>query len=308
LSRFNRREFLGKTPGALALLAAPQILMANVSSRARRIHMGVQTNAWGVPIKPYEKLLKIAETLHKLGYEGFETSSSSLSDRFAEAAQCRKDFAARHERLSALYCSGGPQLLHKDEIPDAIESLRRMAGYIATMGGSYQTIGSAGFRRSSLTLDPDVMHMWTDALNKLGEGAKAEGIELCYHNHREEFEGDPTPMSFFLRDTDPKLVRINLDVIHCIGLVQPAEFSTQHFHRIAVYHLADVKLEDSDKIVYTKLGEGQVNLSGVFEPLLNSDWEGWLEIEDARYYPHPLPDPVASLREDRRYLKQVTEV
>lgn len=189
-----------------------------------------------------------------------------------------------------------------------IESLRRMAGYIATMGGSYQTIGSAGFRRSSPTLDLDVMHMWTDALNKIGEGAKAEGIELCYHNHRQEFEGDPTPMSFILRDTDPKLVRINFDVTHCIGLFKPAEFSAQYFHRISVYHLADVKLDDSGKIVYTKLGEGQVNLPGVFEPLLISDWEGWLEIEDARNYPHPLPDVVASLQEDREYLKQVIDV
>ena len=308
MSAFNRREFLGKTSGALALLAAPQILIADAHSRARRIHFGVQTNAWGVSIKSYEKLLEIAETLHKLGYEGFETNASSLSDRFAEAAQCRKDFAARHERLSALYCLGGEQLLHKEKIPDVIESLRRMAGYIATMGGSYQTIGGAGFRRSSPTLDLDVMHMWTDVLNKIGEGAKAEGIELCYHNHREEFEGDPTPMSFVLRDTDPKLVRINFDVTHCIGLVKPAEFSARYFHRIAVYHLADVKMEDSDKIVYTKPGEGQVNLPGVFEPLLNSDWEGWLEIEDARNYPHPLPDPVASLREDRKYLKQVTDV
>lgn len=304
--RFNRREFLEKSSGALALLAATGKLKAALPGRARRLHIGAQTNAWGMPINNYNDLLRIADTLARLKYEGFETNYKALSARFNQAAACRKDFAARHVQLSGLYCPG--RLLDKEKIPGEIESLRKIAGSIAEMGGGYQLIGTGGFPQLGGHLDLNLMSVWTDALNRLGKMVKAEGVELCYHNHRHEFEGDPTPMSLLLRDTDPEIVRLCFDVGHAVGLVRPADFSAEHFRRIRIYHLKDVKLEDSGKLVYTKLGKGQVNLEGVVAPLLKSDWSGWLEIEDERNYPHPLPDPEETLRQDRAYLRQITSV
>jgi sugar phosphate isomerase/epimerase len=47
-------------------------------------------------------------------------------------------------------------------------------------------------------------------------------------------------------------------------------------------------------------------LPGVFAPLLNSDWEGWLEIEEEQTYPKPAADPEAILKRDREYLRKVT--
>ena len=268
--------------------------------------MGAQTNAWGVPIESYDDLLRILDTLAHLGYAGFETNYKTLSLQFAKAAACRKDFEVRHVQLSALYCPG--RLLDRDQIPQEIDALRRLAGSIAQMGARYQIVGSARFPRPGGQLDVQVMHDWTGALNRLGAAVKAEGVELCYHNHRQEFEGDPTPMSFLLRDTDPELVRLNFDVGHPVGLISPAAFSAEHFRRIAIYHLKDLMLADSGKLVYTKLGAGQVDLKGVVAPLLDGNWSGWLEIEDDGNYPHPLPHPEATLQQDRQYLEQITGV
>lgn len=307
MSVLSRRQFMEKSPITLGLLLARQNMAADVSRRAQRLHMGAQTGAWGVPIEKYDDLLRILDTLAQLGYEGFETNYKSLTAQFATAAACRKDFEARHMRLSALYCSG--RLLDKDKIPGEIESLRRTAGSIAEMGGRHQIIGSDGFPRPGGQLDVEVMRVWTDALNRLGTAVKAEGVQLCYHNHRQEFEGDPTPMSFLLRQTDPERVRLNFDVGHPVGLISPAAFSAEHFRRIAIYHLKDVKLvANSNKRVHTKPGAGQVDLKGVVAPLLKGNWSGWLEFEEDGNYPHPIPNPEETFREDREYLRQITGV
>jgi inosose dehydratase len=306
LATVNRRDFLKKGSTALALLVAPGAEAKAPLSRAQRLHIGAQTNAFGVPIKSYPALLQILDTLARLNYTGFETSLLSLQPDFAKAAACRKDFESRHVRLIDLYC--GARLFDKEKVPREIERLRRIAGYIAQMGGRRQVVGSSGFPRPGGRLDVNAMHVWTGALNRLGAEVKAEGVSLCYHNHQQEFEGHPNPMSFLLRDTDPKLVWLNFDVGHAVGLVSPAAFSAQHFRRIAIYHLKDVKLEPSGKVVYTPFGAGQVNLKGVVAPLLSSDWEGWLEVEEERNYPRPTPHPVQTLRSDREYLRKITGV
>ena len=53
-----------------------------------------------------------------------------------------------------------------------------------------------------------------DLLNKAGEKSKAAGIELCYHNHDFEFmaiDGE-IPMHMLLKETDPDLVKMELDI------------------------------------------------------------------------------------------------
>ncbi|MGH9469885.1 MAG: sugar phosphate isomerase/epimerase family protein [Terriglobia bacterium] len=303
--KLNRRELIKSASGVL-LASTAAWGQASARPRKERLHFGVQTNAWGVPIQSYDELLHILDILARLQYTGFETNVRSLQPYFSQAAKCRKDFESRHVELIALH--NGSALYDRSKVPGEIERLRRVAGVSAQMGAHYIIISDGKLPRPGGKLDLNAARVWTDSLNLLGRVVRSEGVKLCYHNHHVEFEGHPTEMSLLLRDTDPHLVWLNFDVGHVLGLIKPAAFSAEHFHRIAIYHLKDSKLTPSGKIVNVRMGTGEVNVKGVVAPLLNSDWEGWLEMEEDGNYPRPLPHREAILRHDRQYLRKITGV
>lgn len=300
----DRRQFIQSASGLL--FAAGAWAQGRSLPRSERLHFGVQTNAWGVPIQSYDELLHILDGLSRLHYTGFETNVRSLEPYFSQASKCRRDFEARRVRLIALHNSA--ILYERSRIANEIKRLRPIAAASAQLGAEHIIISDGSLPRPGGKLDVKAAHVWTDGLNQLGKVMKAEGVKLCYHNHHVEFEGQPTEMNFLLRDTDPNLVWLNFDVGHVLGLIEPATFSAEHFRRIAIYHLKDSKVEPSGKIVNVRLGTGEVNLPGVVAPLLNSDWSGWLEMEEDGNYPRPLPHPEQTLRQDRQYLKKITGV
>lgn len=305
--RFDRREFLKKGAALLASgLTMPRNLEAAASSRAERIHIGAQTNAFGNPMRDYQELLKVLETLAPLGYRGFETNYRSLDPEASQAEKCRRDFAARQMQLVALHC--GYQPLEKLPLATQKENLRRIAGYSAAMGARFQIVSGGSVYGSSGNRNPQAVREWIDGLNQLGEAVKKEGVTLCYHNHRTEFEGHPSLMSYILQDTDANLVELNFDVGHAVGIMDAAVYSSEHWQRIAIYHLKDTIVDSSGKIVHVDLGKGRVDLRGTVAPLLHSNWSGWLEIEEDRNYPKPLEQPAETLRADREYLREITGV
>ncbi len=302
--KLDRRQFIQSASGLL--VAGGARARSSTFSLSRHLHFGAQTNAWGVPIRSYDELLQILDNLARLRYTGFETNVKSLEPYFSQASKCRRDFAARRVRLIALHNSA--ILYDRSRIPIEIERLRPVAAASAEMGAGHVIISDGSLPRHGGQLDLNAAHIWTDGLNQLGRAVKAEGVKLCYHNHHAEFEGHPTEMSFLLRDTDPDLVWINFDVGHVLGLIRPADFSSEHFRRIAIYHLKDSKVDPSGRIVNVPMGTGEVNLPGIVAPLLNSGWSGWLEVEEDGNYPKPLSHPEQILRQDRQYLQKITSV
>lgn len=300
----DRRQFLKTLTAAAGAGLFPNF--ARGAERAERLHMGAQTNAWGVPIKDYSRLLEIAETLVRLGYQGFETNFASLKSQVDKAAGCRRDFQSRHIQFIAPHTGG--VFYDKDQAATELANIERMAGYSAQMGASHIIVSGKQLPHPEGKLDLDAVHNKAEALNRLGAAVKKEGVRLCYHNHEMEFRDHPTEMSYLLSETDPAKLWLCLDVGHCYGLADPAEFTAAHFRRIAIFHLRDETRSAAGKVVYSEPGEGKINLKGIIAPLVNSDWEGWLEIEMEQYYPKPMPNPEMAMQKWRQYLKQLTGV
>ncbi|MGH9405052.1 MAG: sugar phosphate isomerase/epimerase family protein, partial [Terriglobia bacterium] len=140
--------------------------------------------------------------------------------------------------------------------------------------------------------------VWTDSLNRLGKAVKQEGLRLCYHNHSQEFEDHPPQISYFFRETDPRLVWLNFDDGHAFGLTPSlASFSSEHYRRIAIYHFKDMKRVAGGKSVQTPMRKGEVNVRGILAPLIRSNWTGWVENEEDVTYPHAIADPAGVLRQ-----------
>jgi inosose dehydratase len=176
------------------------------------------------------------------------------------------------------------------------------------MGASYLIVSGKEVPHRDGKLDLDAVRTKAEALSRLGAAVKRDGLRLCYHNHEAEFRDNPSEMSYLLSQTDPGNVWLCLDVGHCYGFTDPAEFTAAHYQRIAIFHLRDETRSASGKVIYTEPGNGGINLKGIVAPLLNSNWEGWLEIEEEQYYPKPMPNPEAAMQTWRQYLRGLTGV
>lgn len=303
----NRRKFLRMSSGVPALCSSARWAAASNDDRKQRLLIGAQTNVYGVPIRDYDQLLRILDTLARLDYHGFETNYLSLAPQAANARACRRAFESRHVTFIGPHSSAA--LYDRARAVDEIEDLRKIIGYSAEMGATQFVLSGSKLPYDGRPVNMDERHNKADGLNRIGRACAEAGLKLAYHNHWGEFLQQPDEMSFLLSQTDPKLVWFSMNIGHMQGYADPVAFSDENFRRMANYHLRDVKRgETGKKNIQTAEGEGEVDFKAILAPLLNSNWKGWLIVEEEGNYPNPAEHPEALLRHARAYVKQITSV
>jgi sugar phosphate isomerase/epimerase len=90
-----------------------------------------------------------------------------------------------------------------------------------------------------------------ESCNKVGEAMHKAGIQFCYHNHSFEFqkvEGlDPLPLDYLLTSTDPKFVKLELDLCWItVGGQEPVAYFDKYPGRFPLVHVKDWSKEGSD--------------------------------------------------------------
>jgi sugar phosphate isomerase/epimerase len=91
--------------------------------------------------------------------------------------------------------------------------------------------------------DEATVARFAEALNRLGEACEAEGLGFSYHNHEFEFSplGVTTAWEVLVRDTDPNLVKLELDVFWArYAGVDPVGLLQSLAGRVALLHLKDM--------------------------------------------------------------------
>jgi sugar phosphate isomerase/epimerase len=84
-----------------------------------------------------------------------------------------------------------------------------------------------------------------EAFNRAGEAAQKAGIQFAYHNHAFEFEpsdtlGGKMPYDFLLENTDPKLVKMEMDLCWItVGGQDPVKYFDRYPSRFPLVHVKD---------------------------------------------------------------------
>ena len=100
-------------------------------------------------------------------------------------------------------------------------------------------------------------HM-AEAFNRTGEATQKAGIQFAYHNHSFEFEktdglGGKLPYDFLLAETDPKLVKMEMDLCWMTVAGQdPLAYFNKYPGRFPLVHVKD----------WTKEGKGPQDYTG----------------------------------------------
>ncbi len=107
-----------------------------------------------------------------------------------------------------------------------------------------------------------------DLFNKFGKQVADAGMAFGYHNHSAEFKkvGGTTGFDYLFANTDPKLVKIELDVGWvAVAQQDPVAILNKHKDRVIALHVKDVgKRTSQDKDPPSvALGEGTVDWKAV---------------------------------------------
>ncbi len=124
----------------------------------------------------------------------------------------------------------------------------------------------------------DSVKQLCDIMNEAGAYCKKHGIKFGYHNHAFEFDikfGDKTMYQFILENTDPKLVKMEMDM----GWVSRAGHKPLDWFVKAPgrYHLSHMKdMVGTDQDTSTIIGNGIVDFKNIIENKKLAGMKYWI--------------------------------
>lgn len=137
------------------------------------------------------------------------------------------------------------------------EAWARVLSDAAAVGHRYVVVASVpSSARASLE---DWRRIAAD-FNRAGEAARSAGLQFCYHNHAFEFEPleGRVPFDFLLEETDPGLVRVELDLYWTVrGGRDPLDFFVRWPGRFPLVHVKD--MDATPRRFFADLGQGTID-------------------------------------------------
>jgi sugar phosphate isomerase/epimerase len=149
-------------------------------------------------------------------------------------------------------------------------------------------------------------------LNKAGETCKKAGLQLAYHPHNFEYEtmSGQRPIDVLLKETDPKLLALELDVFwSSIAGVSPAQMMAAYKGRVPLLHMKDLTKGtpvqfDNEKVphgAFTEVGNGSVDFAAVLKAAPAAGTRYYYVEQD-----YSTGDPLESLRTSYAALKKLS--
>lgn len=229
--------------------------------------------------------------LAQMGYTGAE--AASYSDGLFSGMEPEDFKAALNKAGLELVSSHTTRVLSSDELSSG--------NYETAMKWWDQCIEAhkkAGIPRLVMSYSPKLdteaeLKVMAEYLNAIGSRCNAAGIRFGYHNHGHEFAkvGNTTMMDYFIANTDPAKVFIEMDVYWAVvGGAAPVEYMHKYPGRFELLHIKDKK----------EIGQsGMVGFDAIFRNFDKAGTKGFIvEMEEAS-----TQNILKGLRESALYLR-----
>ena len=217
---------------------------------------------------------------------------------------------------------------HKPGAESAVRTAKLMseAGYkdafivLADDNGSVkERTLNAGRVTSSMGLNADEWRVFAEGANLVAGEVKARtGLRTVFHHHCAGYVETPYEIDSLLRNTDPALLGLVLDMGHYMfGGGDPLEVLKKNKERIWHIHFKDCHPDIAAKSrtegwdyfksvgngVFCELGKGSVNFKAIVKELLAQKYSGWIVVEQ-----DVLPgmgNPKMCAQRNREYIKSL---
>ncbi len=244
--KFNRRQFLGAAPAALA---------ATRALRADPLGMPIGTQTW--PVR--EALGKdFAGTLRMIADIGFKTIEMCSPPSYAEFRPLASLTAAQMKHTiegAGLRCES----CHY-QFREMKENLDERIAFAKELGLKQMVLSSFGLPATASMADYKQAAL---DLNHIGERTQKAGIQAGYHNHNNEFKELDGVLIYdeLMRQFDAKLVKMQFQVAVISLGFEAATYLKKYPGRFLSLHLADYSAADKTAVA---VGSGVVDWKKLF--------------------------------------------
>jgi sugar phosphate isomerase/epimerase len=281
----SRRSFIARTA---ALFSAARASFAR--DPLTRSNLGVQLyTVRDVIGKDPAAVLKAIETI---GYEEVEATYANLDQIWSALKETKLKPVSVHVD-TAIFMAGGSKL------DSALSDVKQRGFTYAVL--PYIAPAQRG--------GADVFKRLAETLNRAGERAKANGLELCYHNHAFEFQplGESTGLELLMSATQKSLVSLELDVFWAsVAGHDPVTLLKTYAGRIALVHLKDkaqgTPVQFNENVAHSafkEVGSGSIDIPAVLSAANSAGVKHYFVEQD-----QTPGDPLASLRQSYQYLSR----
>ncbi len=233
-----------KTSGSLAL---GSVFLTPIDRTAKIKNVGIQL--YSVRTEMLADAVGTLKRLAQMGYKELESARSAKGNYYGLQPKEIRKIATD---LGMTVRSGH---VHIDE------NWQRSVDAAAEVGQDYLICSSLPSEGQTVANYQKV----ADIFSKASEDCQKRGITFGYHNHEYEFEKENGQVLYdvLLQRTDPKLVKMELDLGWVIVTGNnPVDYFNKYPNRFPLWHLKDM---DVAKKVSTEFGKGQINIKEVFK-------------------------------------------
>lgn len=277
----SRRSFIAKTA---ALIPATQALFAREP---------LDRNNLGVQLYTVRKVigkdpLATLQAIQSIGYAEVEATAGNLDQIWPALEKTQLKAVSIH-------------LEHSEPGPMLDSAL---AGY-KQKGFQYAVVPYLDTTRGG----PGGIKQIVEMLNAVGVAAKKNGLTLCYHNHAHDFTpmGGSNPIDLIMRDTQPALVQLELDIFWAsVAGLNPVDVLKKYSGRVPLVHLKDkakgVPRHYDEKVpatAFKSVGSGSIDIPAVLSAASAAGVRHYFVEQD-----ETPGDPIASLRKSYEYLQK----
>lgn len=266
--------------------------------------LGYEANCWGalggdaVGVTSIKDLyyrtfgdpLQAIEEVAEAGFRGIEFFDGNLVDQAGALPAFRGHLERAGIQLIGAY--SGANFIFPDVLEEELWRLERVAQVTASAGGVHLVVGG-GAQRAGGATDADYDSLGK-ALDRVCDLADRHGLQAHFHPHLTTIAETPEQVARVFERT-----RIHFcpDTAHlAAGGCDPAALIRQYADRISYVHLKDLRREPFE---FLPLGEGDLDMDGIVQALVDVNFEGWVTVElDAH------ADPKEAAKVSAQYLHQ----
>lgn len=277
MSEISRRQFLANL--GLATLAVP-FLSCSTSGAASAsgvpgLKVGYSAITWN------GNDVQAIKDISALGFKGIQLRSNILKE-YVSKPEALKELLTQYKLELPMFSSGSANINTGDD-EKVIQMHLDNARFVKALGGQNIQITNSSRPKEGLPTNEDLIK-YGKLMNEIGRRTRDMGVTSNYHNHMHQLGETPEEVAMILDNCDAQNIKLELDIAHYHqGGGDPVAAIRKYANRLNALHLKDVrpKTGDANPKAYTfvELGQGKVNLPGVFTALQEIKYKGWGVVE-----------------------------
>lgn len=301
-SEISRRKFLSQ----LGLTALTLPILTGFQNGGNKfisvpgLKLGYSAITWGG--NDVQAIKEIAG----LGFKGVQLRANVLKEFSAKPEELRA-LLTQYKLALPMFSSGNANINTGDD-EAIIQTHVSNAKFVKALGGQNIQLTNSS-RPKEGTPSAEDLKKYGRLLNEIGRRTRDLGVQVNYHNHMHQLGETPEEVAVILENCDPQYVKLELDIAHYHqGGGDPVAAIKKYQSRLNALHLKDVRPKENDPnpkaYTFVELGQGKVNLPGVFKALQDIKFKGW-GIVELDSVPDKSKTPVQCAEITRSYLNSL---